>query len=350
MNSSLSTTIGSITLNNPVICGSGEHTMTEAGIRAALRTGVGAVVAKSTNESEAAKQQLDRTDYALFDAAWNRLPWDHQPPADATLFCRSGLVQRDFDEWIGALAGLDREAAQTGSYVIPSLILADLDRCADNARRVEQAGLRVLELNIGAPHGEEAAKGAIALERNEDRVAHIVARIRAETRLPLWIKLTGQSENVVGLAAAARRAGADSVIMCGRFMGFLPDLETGRPVLGTSAAIGGGWSLPLTARWLMMTRKALGPEFPLLATNGARNGLDVARFLLAGAAATELTSAAFVGGYGVLRQAVEEIAAYVERRGSTVQALLGEAADQVQTYAQQESRPGVWRDFAPVTA
>ncbi|MCK8654653.1 MULTISPECIES: hypothetical protein [Pseudomonas] len=54
-------------------------------------------------------------------------------------------------------------------------------------------------------------------------------------------------------------------------MGFLPDLEIGLPMLGTSVAIGGGRTLPLTTRWLMMTRKAMGDDYPLMATNNARN-------------------------------------------------------------------------------
>ncbi len=42
--------------------------MTGAGIRAALNAGAGAVVAKSINESAAAKAQLDKTDYALINS------------------------------------------------------------------------------------------------------------------------------------------------------------------------------------------------------------------------------------------------------------------------------------------
>ena len=230
----LTTTIGRLTLKNPVICGAGEQTMTADAIRTAHASGAGAVVAKSTNESTAAKEQLDKTDYVLLDAQWNRLPWNFQPPAEASLFGRSGLVQRDFEEWLQELALLDREARLQDAYVIPSLILSDLEQCAAFAQRIEQAGLRVLELNIGAPHGEEAAKGAIVLERGAARIEAIVRRLREATTLPLWIKLTGQSEDVVGLAQAARRGGADSVVMMGRFMGFLPDLDTGLPLLDGS--------------------------------------------------------------------------------------------------------------------
>ena len=159
--------------------------------------------------------------------------------------------------------------------------------------------------------------------------------------------VTGQSEDVVGLAQAARRGGADSVVMMGRFMGFLPDLETGLPLLGTSATIGGSWALPLTERWLMMTRKAMGDDYPLIATNGARNGLDVGRFLLAAACATEMTSAVFTDGYEVLTRAVRELDEYVVKRGLSVEQLLGSAPDQVQTYQQQPDRPEWLKGFAP---
>lgn len=340
-------TIGAVTLKNPVICGSGEHTMSTEGIRAALLAGAGAVVAKSVNESAAAREQLDKTDYALLDSRWNRLDWKFDPPGDAQLFCRSGLMQQSFDDWMHTLLALDREAAAMDAFVIPSLILSDLEVCAKYAARIEAMGLRVLEVNIGAPHGEEAAKGATVLERGADRIETIVSRLRRATSLPLWIKLTGQSEDVTALADAARRGGADSVVMMGRFMGFLPDIETEAPMLNTSAALGGGWALPLTARWLALTRKKLGPDYPLVATNGARDGLDVARFLLAGASATEMTSAVLAGGYRVLSDSVAELDAYLQRRGKTAQALLGAAADRLQTYGAQADRPDYWRQFAP---
>ncbi len=347
----LTTRIGALTLKNPVIAGSGEHTMTAAGIRAALAAGAAAVVAKSGNESEAARRQLDGADYALLDSRWRALPWDvAPPPPDAQLFCRSGLIQRDTAEWIGELAALDREAAAQGAFVIPSLILAELETAAGLAARVEAAGLRVLEFNIGAPHGDEAAAGAIVQERAAARVRAITARIRAATRLPLWIKLTGQSEDVAGLAAAAREGGADAVIMMGRFMAFVPDPETRAPLLGTNGALGGPWALALTCRWLALARKRLGPDCPLIGTNGARDGMDVVRFLLAGASAVEMTSAVMAGGFGVIARAVEEIAAYLARTGGDARDLIGAAADRLEGYAAQQSRPGHWRRYVPPEA
>lgn len=99
----------------------------------------------------------------------------------------------------------------------------------------------------------------------------------------------------------------------------------------------------------MLTRKKLGRDFPLIATNGARNGLDVARFLLTGACATEMTSAVFTGGYSVLGRAIDELDGYLTARGRTVTELLGLAADHVQTYQEQISRQDYWQAFAPNT-
>ena len=61
----LSTRIGRLRLKNPVIAAAGEHLMDAAGIRSAILAGAGAVVGKSTNESDAAKDQLTRAEYEL---------------------------------------------------------------------------------------------------------------------------------------------------------------------------------------------------------------------------------------------------------------------------------------------
>ena len=339
--------VGATRLKNPLICGAGEHLMTRGGIRAALAAGAGAVVAKSFNETAAARDQLDRTDYVLLDSRWNPLAWDFAPPPDAQLFCRSGLVQCDPEAWIATLAELDAEARGQNAFVVASLILADLDRCCSLAAKVEAAGLRILELNIGAPHGDDAAKGAIVLERAAARVAAIVRAVRAAVRMPLWVKLTGQSEDVAALAGAARDGGADAVTVAGRVMAFVPDVETQAPMLGTRAAIGGPWALAVTCRWLAESRRRLGGDFPLIATNGARSGLDLVRFLLAGASAVQMTSAVITGGFGVVSESLDELETYLARHKVAARALVGRAADALQGYGEQPSRPGYWTKFVP---
>jgi dihydroorotate dehydrogenase len=340
------TRIGSITLKNPVICAAGEHVMTAAGIRAGIATGASVVVAKSVSESEAAKDQLDRTDYVLLDADFKPLPWDFAPPRDATLACRSGLIRTAFPEWLETVAALDREAAEHDAYVAASLILAELEPAVDMARRIEDAGIRILEFNIGTPYGDEAG-GAVSTERAADRVRDYVAAVAGVVDIPVWAKITGQSDSVPDLVAAARDGGAEAVIMIGRYLGMIPDTETMKPMLDTNLGIGGAWALPLTCYWLARTRKAVGPDFPLIATNGARGGLDVARMMLAGACAAELSTAVMTAGFGVLAEAIVEVDDWLAGHDARAEDVIGRAADQVKRFQELPSRPGFWRDFVP---
>ncbi|MAD28067.1 MAG: dihydroorotate dehydrogenase, partial [Woeseiaceae bacterium] len=66
-NVKLNINIGDLELKNPIICGSGEHLIEEAGILMALKSGASMVIAKSANESESARKQLHKTDYAMID-------------------------------------------------------------------------------------------------------------------------------------------------------------------------------------------------------------------------------------------------------------------------------------------
>jgi dihydroorotate dehydrogenase len=165
----LATRIGALALLNPVICGSGEPVMTEAGIRAALRAGAGGVIAKSVNENPAAARQLDRADYVRLDA-------DGAPTAGqgVSLFNRSGLIQRDTAEWFAAIAAIDRDARKDGRFVAASIVYAAPSGTVSIAAMAREAGLRVLELNVGAPHASEAAAGAITQETDPDRLADLV--------------------------------------------------------------------------------------------------------------------------------------------------------------------------------
>jgi len=337
--------IGSVELKNPVICASGEHVLTEAGIRAALTHGAAVVVAKSTNESAAARTQLAQTDYALMSNAWRKLPWGKS--AAGNLLCRSGLQPRASGEWIAAVAGLDAEARVRDAYVAASIILADLQSAVALAKEVEAAGIRILEFNVGTPYGDEASHGGVTTERAGAKVREQVAAVCGAVRIPVWVKLTGQSENVAALAQAAKEGGAAAVIMIGRMLGMLPDLETMAPALGTNLGYGGAWALPLTCHWLAKSRKRLGADFPLIGTNGARSGDDVARMLLAGASAVEMCSAIMTGGFGALGSAIDDLGAYLHRKGLSAAELRGLAADRVGTYDGLPQRPDYWQGFVP---
>ena len=336
--------VGRTVLKNPLIAGSAEHLIEADGVRRALRAGVGAVVVKSTNESERGRDQLQRAEYMLLDDAWREIPWTPEAPATAFIACRSGLTPQSFEAWLEQTAQLDREAKASDAYAIASLIVADLAQTVAMAKKVEQAGLRVLELNIGTPYASQA-KGVVSTELDPERVTMIVSAVRLAIKIPLWVKITGQSERVPDLAAAAFRAGGEAVVMAGRLLGFIPDVETMTPFLGTSLGVGGYWNLPLTCHWLAVSRQQLGASKPLIATNGVRSGLDAVRMMLAGGSAVEMASAVMLRGTSVLSSALEEFEAYLQRKGVTAAELVGVAADQRKTFADMPLRADNWKKY-----
>lgn len=185
-------------------------------------------------------------------------------------------------------------------------------------------------------------------ETEAANLARLVSRVRIAARdMQLWIKLTGLATNLPALAAAATEAGADAVVMAGRFLAMVPDLDTLTPVLGTSAAYGWPWALPIVCRYLVQCRQVLGPATPLIATNGARCGADIARFALAGAAAAEVLSVVMENGFDAITRIIGELDGLLAARGLAVADLIGRAADALGSYADQRERPGHWRSFVP---
>jgi dihydroorotate dehydrogenase len=326
----LAVRLGELALKSPVVCGAGEHVAGEAALRAAVDAGAAAVVAKSANESEDGRRQWEVREHVLLDS--RRQVVERESAAEVSLFNRSGLVPYPWEEWLAILARADSHAREHGSYVVASLIPADPEALPGLAADVESAGIRWLELNLSAPHAGESRPGAVRRADTPEGAETLTAAVRGAVSLPLTVKLSGDGADVVALAAAARRAGADHLAMTGRHMAFVPDLDTRRPVLGTFGAIGGDWALPLTMRWLAKTRLALGPDVPLVGTGGARDGRDVARLMLAGATAVQVATCVIVEGFGALGRMTDELGAYLEEQGLDAREVVGEAADAATTY------------------
>jgi dihydroorotate dehydrogenase len=321
-------TVGGLVTANPVWAGSSELTMTRDGLIACVDAGAGAVVAKSVNESAAARRQLDIADYA-FVGGDGRVRHAGAARRGDGLLNRSGLARVDLGDWLAVLAAGAEHGAVRGCPVIGSITLGD----AGAAARIGHAMAGVVpavELNIGAPHAREAR--AVRQITEADAVRDAVRVVRDAVDVPLFVKLPGQASDVVALARAARSAGADAVGLVGRYPGFLPDLDGGA-VLGSWGAWSAPGCLPMSLYWVSKTRAALGPDAPLIGTNGARTAADVLRFLASGARAVEVVTALWIDGPAVLAELAAGVDAYLEARGSGLDAFVGSALAGAREYA-----------------
>lgn len=329
----LSIELGKIRLKNPLICASSEATMTAEGIRAAIDAGAGAVIAKSVNESAEAARQLSKADYVLLGENWQVVPWNSSQVRDASLFCRSGLAQLPLEQWLEMLVDLDRYAQEKNCIVAGSITVAQAGPAAEIAAKMEAAGLPWIELNLSAPHGREAS--AVRQITAADAVQEYVRTVRRAITVPLAVKLTAQADDPIALARTALAEGADMLVMTGRTQGFMPDIETQKPILGSWGAIGGGWSLPASLYWVSKCWRNISRDVPILGTNGARSAEDVLRFLLSGARAVELASAVLTHGPQIFTRMIAELERYCERKNIVrIQELVGKAADSALTYAE----------------
>jgi len=339
---SLETTIAEFVTSNPVWVGSSELTMGIDGIVACAEAGAGAVVAKSVNETAAARAQLAIADYVWIDSA--RRPADNTNP-DVSLLNRSGLADASLDDWIAMLGVAEERARAAGSAVIGSITVASADGAAEIARRMRDV-VGAVELNVGAPHGREAGAGAIRQLTEADAVRKIVTVVRARGGDgPLLVKLPGTSSDVVALARAAVIAGADAVTFMGRFNGFLPDVETAEPLLGSRGAYGGAWALPIVLDAISRAHADREVGVPIIGTNGARDADDVVRFLLSGASAVELVDVVWRYGPRVLSSIIAGVADRVSASGfESPTELIGIAADRVRAYTEipPGARPEPW--------
>ncbi|HEX3506118.1 MAG TPA: hypothetical protein VHU22_22270 [Xanthobacteraceae bacterium] len=346
--SRLKVQLGRLTVSSPLICSSGEPVMTEAGIRAALRAGAAGVIAKSVNEQPAAARQLDGADYCWLDSHG-----DVVRIADrrGSLFCRSGLAQRDSEEWFRAVAAIDRDAVKDGQFVGASIVLGSAEGALDLARLARRSGIRLFEFNVGAPHALEARAGAIENRTDPEDLRDLVRQVReALGDMLLWVKLTGLTTNIPALAKAAMEGGADAVIAMGRFLAMVPSLDDFSPALTSAAAYGGSWAVPIVCRTLALCRQAIGPDRPLLGTNGVRSGSDLLKMMLAGAWATEVLTVVMAEGFGALTRIRSEVLEFLRSRNLCAEEIIGKAADKMRRYDEQPVRPGRWRDFVPAEA
>ncbi|MCL0081124.1 dihydroorotate dehydrogenase, partial [Peptococcaceae bacterium] len=124
----------------------------------------------------------------------------------------------------------------------PVIVNISGDTVADYATVAEKlsvaGGVAGLEVNISCPN---VKKGGLAFGSNPVMAAEVTAAVRAVTKLPLIIKLSPNVTDIVAVAEAVARAGADALSLINTLLGMAIDVRTRRPVLGN---VTGGLSGP----------------------------------------------------------------------------------------------------------
>ncbi len=194
---------------------------------------------------------------------------------------------------------------------------------ADVVRQLSRSGIAAIEANISCPNIEEDGK-AFAMRANS--TATVVRHLRRATDLPLWVKLTPNTGDVVAVARAAQDSGADALVVANTILAMAIDTETFEPRLGS---IMGGYSgpaiKPIALRMVYQCAKAV--DIPIIGCGGIATAEDAVEYMLSGATAVQVGTATFVKPTAML-DVVRGLGAFCERKGiGRVSDLIGAVKD-----------------------
>ena len=167
-----------------------------------------------------------------------------------------------------------------------------------------------LELNISCPnvHG-----GGIPFGADEDTVYEITKRVKEASVKPVYIKLSPNVTDVVKMAKAAERGGADGLSLINTLLGMRIDLKTGRPILyNKKGGFSGPAIKPVAIRMIYDCYEAV--SIPIIGMGGIANVDDCIEFLMAGASALGVGTMNLVNPY-ICKELVEQLPSALEKYG-----------------------------------
>ncbi len=176
-----------------------------------------------------------------------------------------------------------------GADVVASIWGRTVDEFAQAAVAMHGADVLALEVNASCPNLESRAN----IFAHSAVATSAVVTAAKESGLPLWVKLSPNTPDLLPVAEAALSAGADALVLVNTVLGLSIDIEKRRPSIGNG---GGGLSgpgiLPVALRAVYECRRAF-PESSIVGVGGVSRGEDVIAMLMAGANAVEVGTAIF---------------------------------------------------------
>ncbi len=197
--------------------------------------------------------------------------------------------------------------------------ISDFSRLAEGlADREEIAGL---EVNVSCPN---IGAGGLAFGTDPEMVARVTAGVRDYYSGFILIKLTPAAGDILSVAQSARDAGADALTVCNTMPGMEIDVETQAPVLGnTYGGLSGPALQPIALK--LVYQLAQADILPILGGGGIMSGRDAIKFLLAGARAVSVGTATLLDPLAPVRIKRGIIDYLEEQNCSSLQEIIGQA-------------------------
>jgi len=215
-------------------------------------------------------------------------------PAPRMAEVASGMVNAIGLQNIGVRAFVAEKLPQLRSLntaIIANVFGHSIPDYVEVARILDDSeGLAALELNISCPNVE---KGGVEYSTDPSLTAAVVGAVRKASKQPLWVKLSPNVNTIGLIAKAAAAEGADALVVANTYPALCIDSHNRRSRLGsTVGGLSGAAIKPITMRLVYETCRAV--TIPVVGLGGIETPADVAEYLLAGASAVEVGTAHFI--------------------------------------------------------
>lgn len=249
---------------------------------------------------------------SLFHEEWKGNPSPRVHLARAGMVNAVGLQGPGVLTWLAESLPRLEEAHVTAIVSIWGRTVDEYARAADQLRT---AGNRIaaVEVNLSCPN-LEGRSGIIA--HDAVLAGKIIEAVVARCDVPVWAKLSANTDRIVDVATAVVDAGANALTLVNTMLGLQIDVATGRPTLGNG---GGGLSgpaiHPIAVRAVHDVRVAL-PDVQIVGVGGISTGTDAIEMMMAGANAVQVGTASFANP-GATWRVAREAAVIAHKRGAT---------------------------------
>lgn len=267
----LSVELGKLRLSNPVLLASGTAGFGREYSRCYDLSQVGALVTKAVTVRPRAGNPPPRV-YETPAGMLNAIGLEN-PGLDAFL--------RDELPFLGDL----------GCPVVVNIAGQDEGEYATLARHLDGApGVAALEVNISCPNVKQ---GGLAFGVDAASASRVTAAVRAQTNLPVMVKLSPNVTDIRVIARAVEQAGADAISLINTLLGMAIDVQRRRPVLGNvTGGLSGPAIRPVGVR--MVWEVAASVSVPVIGTGGIQEATHALEYLMAGASAVMVGTGNFV--------------------------------------------------------
>lgn len=300
-------------LKNPMVVASIEPANSVENIKKCIDHGAAAVITKTIGDLPGMTKLTQHSKYAILNDQGR--PINGKVPRHFVFYSRSGYVTEPAEDWVDILKETEAYANAHGSYIIANIASGTVQGWRDLARMAEDCGIKMIEVNYQCPHPAELAEDAEGAWIAQDPAvtAEVTRQIVDAVDIPVMVKLSPESNRITEIAKAAMDAGAASVALNSRFVGFAVDIEKGEPYIDGAAGVGGPWVKYLTLRWVNEVFSKLG--IPISGSNGIFDWRDAVEFIMSGAQVMQIGSVLMLKGIEWMPKIIDGLDRFLDEQG-----------------------------------